>query len=560
MNAPSRPPRGLARTPGQQLLLFALIGVAVVVLLTVGLTMAAGPSGLSAGIDPATKTITVSIEQEPPQLDSGVSMDAVSGMVLGHVMEGLLRRDASGALAPGVAERWEVGATGATFWLRADAKWSDGKPVTARDFLFAWRRVVDPATASEYANILSGIRNADAINSGRLPATALGVEAIGDRVLEVQFERPMPFFDQLTATAIFLPVREDFWKATRGRYASSAGTLLYNGPFTMTKWVHGAHIRMEKNPHYWDRDQIALNVIDIPYFTADPVARINLFRDGKIALSPITPENLEEAQLLGWTIRSFNEGPVFYVEFNHRAGRLSSNRNFRKAIQHALDPVVEVNKVIKAPGYLPGKSLFPVWLEGVEGKFREEYPVPEVTPDTARARAYLERARQELGLEAFPPIMLLTPDTPIPGRVAEHYQDRLKRELGLDVRIDRQIFKQMLAKALAGEFDMRLGGWSADYADPLTFADLFMTGNQQNRGQYSNPALDRQVEIARNSIDPKTRMDAFGAIQAIIVDDAVILPSYERTLLYVVDPRLSGVVRRTIGGDPDYSRARIVAD
>jgi oligopeptide transport system substrate-binding protein len=552
--------RKFIRTPSQQLLVLALAALVGIVLLMTALSMASGSTDVKAGVDAASKTITVSIATEPPQLDGSITADTISGFVLGHVMEGLLRKDENNNLVAGVADRWDITATGATFWIRKDAKWSDGKPVTAHDFVFAWRKVVDPATASEYANIMSPIRNADKVNSGKLPVTALGVQAVGDRELRVQFVKPVPYFAQLMAFNIFYPIREDFFNSTNGRYASSAETLLYNGPFKMTRWVHGAHIRMVKNPEYWDRDIIEVNAIDIPYFTSDPSAVINLFRDRQIALAPISQENLEEAQLLDWNMKSFLTGGVFYVEFNHRDGKITNNRNFRKALQYALNSKIEVNKVIKVPGYLPGKSLFPIWLDGANDKFRKEYPAVEFIHDRAKAREYLEKAKNQLGLKTIPPIMLLTGDNPQSNKIAEYYQDTLKRQLGLDVRIDGQIFKQRLAKMLAGDFDIVMTGWGPDYADPLTFGDLFMTGNVNNRGNYSSAAYDRQVRIAQNSTDPAVRAAAFGALQQIVFDDAVILLEYESALLYTVDPRITGVVRRVIGTDPDYTYVKFVKE
>ena len=352
------------------MLALALAAIIGVTLLMTGLSALSGSTKASPGVDPATKTITVSIEEEPPNLDSSLTADQISSLVLGHVMEGLLRLDENNQLAPGVAEKWEIRADGATFWLRADARWSDGKPVTAHDFVFAWRRTVDPASASEYANIMNAIRNADEITAGKLPPASLGVQAEGDRILKVQFAKPVPYFDRLMAFNVFYPIREDFFRKTSGRYASGADMLLYNGPFKMVRWVHGAHIRFEKNLAYWDAGRIAINVIDIPYFTNDPSARINLFRDRRIAQAGLAQESLQEAQLLGWNIRSTRDGSVFFVEFNHRQGRLSRNRNFRKAIQYAFNSSIEVNKVIKVPGYLPGKSVFPIWLDGVNDKFR----------------------------------------------------------------------------------------------------------------------------------------------------------------------------------------------
>ncbi len=549
------------RSAGRQLAVFGALSVTGVAALMVALSWASsltGSGGVSEGVDPATGTVTLVLREEPPQLDSTLSTDQVSGMVLGHVMEGLLRYDAHNHLAPGVAERWEVTDTTATFWLREDARWSDGRPVIANDFVFAWRRAVDPANASEYASIMFAIDNAEAINQGEMALEELGVRAIDDRTLVVDLERPVPYFDKLTAFSTYYPIREDFYRATKGRYAADADKLLYNGPFTISRWVHGAHVRMQKNPEYWDRARIQIQTLDFPYVTQDPNASLNLFKDGKIAYTTLTEENLNEALVQRWDLNRFMDGSVFYMEFNFREGRITRNWHLRKAIQQVLDPSELVYRVIKLPGYLPGESLFPIWLQGRERAFRQEYPAPprEIDPDSARE--HLKKAKQELGLAKIPPLVMLTGDSPIANKQAEYYQETLNRELGLEIRIDRQIFKQRLAKMTAGDFDLVMAGWGPDFDDPLTFGDLFASWNMNNRGRYSNPELDRLVRVAQGSTDPRVRMDAFGEIQRILMEDAVILPDYERGLVYVVDPRLKGMVRRVVGPDPDLTNVRIV--
>jgi oligopeptide transport system substrate-binding protein len=554
--------RDFNRSAGRQLVVLAAGSIAAVALLMLGLAWASGMTGPGAGagqgIDPRTRTVTAVLRQEPPQLNSILSTDAVSSMVLGHLVEGLLTYDEHNELAPGVAERWAVTDTDATFWLRDDAIWSDGEPVTAHDFVFAWRMVVDPANASEYANILYPIVNAEAINRGELPPEALGVEAVDDRTLHVRLARPTAYFDKLTAFKTYLPVREDFYRASNGRFGAGHDKLLYNGPFVMTRWVHGAHVRMEKNPRYWNADRVHIDILDFPYITEDPNARLNLFKDGRIAFTELSEENLNEAMVQGWHLHRFMDGTVFYVEFNHRDGRISRNRSFRKAIQHALDPAELVYRVIRLPGYLPGESLFPVWLQGVEKPLRQEKPANWPAADPVAARRFLEQARQELGLTRFPPLVLLSGDTPVANKQSEYYQETLRRVLGLEIRIDKQIFKQRLAKMASGEFDMVLAGWAPDYDDPFTFAELFASWNFNNRGRYSNPELDRWIRVAEDATDPRVRVDAFGEIQRIIEEEVVIVPNYERGVVYVVDPRLKGLVRRSVGVDPDFSFARIV--
>ncbi len=549
------------RTAGRQLALLALFGILAFIALAMLLgwlsKLTSGGSSLAEAVDPLTGTITLAMASEPPQLDSTRATDQVSGFVLGHVMESLLRRGPGTKLLPGVAERWEITEQGATFWLRADARWSDGKPVTAHDFVFAWRKIVDPANASEYAFFLYPVKNGEAINRGELPIESLGVRAVDDRTLAVDFERPTPYFEKLVVYATYGPVREDFYEAQNGRYGADADTLLYNGPFRISKWVHGAHLRFEKNPYYWDADRIKLNVIDMPYVTNDANAVLNLYKDGKIATAPLSAETLNDALEHRWKINRFNDGGVFYNEFNHRPGRVTANLNLRRALALVSDPGELVYKVMKVPGNLPGVSLFPEWLPGVHGLFRQEYPAEPMRVDVAEARRYLELAKRELGVETIPPLILLTGDDPLSSSQAEYFQNVFKRTLGLDVKIDKQIFKQRLAKMTAGEFDLVAAGWGPDYDDPLTFGDLFSSWNKNNRGMYSNPELDSYVRIAQSSLDPKTRMDAFGAIQKIIHDDVVIIPSYERGVVYVRNPRLNGIQRRVVGADPDYINAYI---
>lgn len=533
-----------------------LIAIWPALVITALLAAAAGADS----VDAKTQSITISLTQEPPQLNSTKATDQVSLLVLGHVMEGLLRYDRRGRIAPGVAKRWEIRETGATFWLRDTARWSDGKPVTAHDFVYSWRTVLDPKNASEYAFILYPLKNAEAINKGEKPVTELGVTASSDLILEVSFERPVSYFDKLTAFGVLYPVREDFHRSRGQLFGSEAEHLLYNGAFTITDWVHGASLRMQKNPHYWNRNAITLNVIDAAYITTDTSARLNLFKDNKIAYTQLNSETLDEALKQGYRIRKFTTGSVFFLEFNHRPGRLTDNPNLRRAFQYIFDPQEMVNKVLATPGNLPGYSLFPVWVAGVNRKFREEYPVRKIRPNIKKAKQYLARAKEELELTEIPPMVLLVGDSPTATRQAEYVQGVVKNRLGIDLRIDIQTFKQRLAKMTAGEFDMVAAGWGPDFDDALTFGDLFASWNLNNRGRYNNPDYDRLVRIAMGSSEPKVRMDAFGQMQEILVDDAVVVPQYEQGQVYVQHPRLRGIIRQVVGHDPDFTWSRVLPD
>jgi oligopeptide transport system substrate-binding protein len=520
------------------------------------LPLVACTAGDGADARPGAKVLRIALGEEPPLLDSTRATDSVSIFVLGHVMEGLTRYGRGAEIVPGVAERWEIDDRRAVFFLRPQARWSDGPPVTAHDFVFAWRTAVDPKTASEYAFILYPVKNAEAIAAGKLPTTALGVRAVDDRTLEVEFEKPTGHFLALTAFATYLPVREDFYRARPGRYAADAVDLLSNGPFVLSKWVHGASLTFEKNPRYWDASSVALDRIEVPYVTPDGGTRYNLFKDGKIDSTGLDRDQLPLAQADRFRMRSFITGTLFYMEFNDRPGRATANLHLRRAIRLVFNPGEFVSKVVGIPGTAPGSRLIPRWVQGVSRPFHREYPLEPVRPDLESAKRELELARAELG-GTIPPLVWLTGEGAFTSREAEYIQYLLSSRLGLTLRIDKQTFKQRLAKMTSGEFDVVSAGWGPDYADAMTFADLFASWNENNRGRWKNDRYDALIRRAQGTSDPKTRMDAMAAAERILIDEVAILPTMEAGAVYVLSPRLSGVVRHMVGTDPDFTRARL---
>lgn len=547
---------------GKQLLVFAAISLlALIVVMFIldglaGLTSSQSTVSTSA-IDYENNEITSHLRDEPPQMNSMRSTDAISGQVLNHVMEGLLRYDERGELVGGVAENWALDGNVMTFHLRENARWSNGETVTAHDFEFAWKNVLAPSTGSQYAFILYPILNAEAANNGEVSLDEVGVKALDDFTLAVTLETPIAYFDRMVAFVTYMPANEAFYEQTNGRYGADADEMLYNGPFMIESWVHGASMRLVKNPYYWDAERIRLDAINYAHMTSDPNTLLNLFKDGQIVMTNLGAQMLEEAMFQGWQIDRFMEGTVWYIEFNHRDGRLTTNKNLRMALTLAQDPGELVNRVIKLPGNLPGESIFPVWLQGEERPFREEHPAPIYERNIALAREYLQKALDELGLDELPTLALLTGDTANARMQAEYYQEVFQRNLGIDVVIDAQIFRQRLDKMTSGDFDMVMAGWGPDYNDPLTFADLFASWNLNNRGRYSNPALDAQIRIAQSSLDTAERMEAFAEIQRIIYEEVVIMPNFERGYIYVTHPELKGMLRRVIGAETDFTYAWI---
>jgi oligopeptide transport system substrate-binding protein len=468
-------------------------------------------------------------------------------------MEGLTRYGTKGEILPGVAEKWELKPTGATFHLRKNAKWSDGKPVTANDFVFAWRKVVDPAVASEYAFIMYAVKNAEAINTKKMPLDQLGVSAPDPYTLKVEFERPCGYFLGLGAFPTYSPIRQDYYESQGQKYAAESNTQLYNGPFIITKWVHGASLTLEKNPNYWNKDRIKLDRIEIPYITPDFAARVALFKDGKIDYVNYTNgDELRRATAEHFNIKTFLSGRVNFLQFNLRDGRPTKSLALRKAIKEVFNSQELIHRVIGVPGTLVGKSLIPAWLKGVNKKFRDEFPIKDPKPDLTLAKKYLEEAKKELG-GTIPPLTLLSREEPLPARESEYFQEVFKKELGIDLKIDKQIFKVFLSKQNAGEFDISWAGWSPDFADPMTYAELLASWNENNNGKYVNAKYDELIRKAQGTIDPKIRMESMAKAEEIMLNDVAILPINEESSAYSVSPRVSGLLRTQVGSDPELS-------
>ena len=532
--------------------------LALLLAIVTGALPAAPAQAVPPAIDRENNEIAFVMEEEPQWLNTIKATDQVSFIILDHISEGLMTHDADNRLVAGVAERWELTDEKATFWLRKDARWSDGEPVTAHDFVFAWQQVANPANASEYAFLMRSLINGEAIIAGDMPPTELGVEAVDDHTLVAHLSQPTAYFLELVTFISFRPVREDYYLAQGQAYAADADKMLSNGPFILEEWVHGASMRMTRNTHYWDRESIHLDAINIPYITSDPNARFNLFMDDRIVMARNLDKSATKMALLNrQKLLSFKDGSVFFIEFNHREGRPTRNRNLRRAMQSVFDAAELTYKVIGLPGNSPSYSLFPEWLDGDEDKLLVEHPPRLPQLNIERARHYLELAKQELGLEEIPPLSLLLSDTPNSIKQAEYIQNVMARTLGLDIRLDRQIFKQRLAKMTAGDFDMVAAGWGPDYLDAMTFADLFASWNLNNRGRYKSERYDELIIEAQGTTDQARRNAIFAEIQQLIFDDVVILPQYERGFIYTQHKEIEGVRRSVTGGDTNFNYAWI---
>lgn len=500
----------------------------------------------------SSQVLNLTEMQEPPSLDSAKSTDVVSFMILGNTMEGLYRLDKDSKPVLGMAAKEpEVSEDKLTwtFTLR-DAQWSDGKPVTAHDFEYAWKRALDPNTASEYAYILYPIKGAEAYNTGKGSADDVGVKALDDKTLEVVLERPIPYFKDLLCFATFLPQRQDIVEKHGDKYALEANTLVYNGPFVLSDWKHNQSFQMKPNSSYWDKEAVKLEEINWQ-IVKDNSTQINLYNTGKLDFAYLNSEFIDafEGDPNTFVIQ---DGSSWYLEMNQTKD-FFKNKKIRQAISLAIDRDTFVKGILKN-GSIPAGGLVPPFIKasGVDDnkKYRDLVKMePQYDPN--KAKQLWEEGLKELGLDQAPTIELLGDDTSAAKQSLQFVQEQLRVNLGANVQITSVPFKERLERGKSQRFDLLMSGWGPDYNDPMTFLDLFTTNNGFNRGKYSNPEYDQLIQKSNANPDFKERFEDLAKAEEILINDAAIVPLYYRTKIAVKKPFIKDWYWSAIG--PEYT-------
>jgi oligopeptide transport system substrate-binding protein len=539
--------------------------LALVFVLSMALTACGPKTEAPAAAAPAAEPKVFRMAaSEPPNLDPQLGTDTVSIMVDNAILEGLVRVY-DGKTLPGMAETWDVSADGLTytFHLR-DAQWSDGQKVTAKDFEYSFIRLLDPATASEYAFQGYYIVNGEEYNTGKITdPSQVGVKAIDDKTFEVKLKAPTKYFLALTGFLSFMPSRKDLVEANKEGYAADADKAVYNGPFTLKEWQHDATMVLEKNPNYWNKDAIKLDRVELTIVT-DSKTIVNMYEAGDTDLAGLSKDFIAKYDAEG-KANYFATGSEFYFQFNVKGktpemGKFLSNNKFRQALGYAIDRQAFCDQVLKNGSKAAQRYILPL-LMGDKDKFAVEYPYEfyPANADVAKAKQLLDEALAELGTTAdkIPAIEYLTDDSDVARTNGEAVQDMLSKNLGIKVEIKQVQFKQRLELMEAHDYDLVFAGWGPDYDDPMTYADLWVTGGGHNNTGWSNPEYDKLIAFAKTSPDSKARAEAMFKSEQILLEQGPIVPIYFRNGVYAMQPYVKGIVRNFIGADPDFVFADI---
>lgn len=477
---------------------------------------------------------TYNLGAEPETLDPGKATESVGINILGNTSEGLTRVSKDGSPEPGAAEKWDVSEDGKvyTFHIRKDAKWSDGKAVTANDFEYSLKRVLNPETAADYAYFLYPIKNAEAANKGEVSLDEVGVEAVDEHTLKVTLTDPVNYFLSLCTFVTMQPVREDIVNADPEGWGIADDGVISNGPFYVKEWKHNEKVIMEKNPHYWDAKNVKLDEFVVTLINEESTS-LAAFEAGDIDASDTVP--VAEIPRLLSENEDFYILPdllLYYYVFNNEVAPFD-NEKVRKAFALAIDRQAIVDTVTM-DGSLPASGIVPSGLNYGGKDFREDggnYGIlPEAQPE--KAKELLSEAGYPNG-EGLPSIKLNYNTSERHKKIAEAIQEMWKKNLGVEVELVNQEWKVHLATLEEGNYQIARIGWGADYVHPMSFFDMWIKGSGNNYSAFFSDEFDSLVKEAMVTLDENKAAELLHDAEDIWMNRMTVSPIY-----YGTDPEL----------------------
>ena len=535
--------------------------IAVTLVVAMSVTMLVG-CGEKSSVDtiaypgtPEENAITVNIVNEPPEMFTVTTTDTVSFSVIRHVIENLVTLDENDLVVPGVAKDWTITPDGLvyTFNLREDMKWTNGEPVTANDFVFAWTSILTPEFASDYAYFGYILKNGLAYNNGEVGKEEIGVKALSDYQLEVTLENPTPYALNTFAFGVLAPVNEKAYNEFGTAYGTDFDKMVYNGPYKMTSWEHESKIVLEKNPDYYDADKIELEKINMVMIT-DTNAALNAFKAGEVDVTTVNGEQAEMMKTENYPVITYDDGSVFYLEYN-MTDKFLQNANLRKALTYAVDSQIFVDSIVKNSSKA-AVAFTPPTIFGLKKKFAEEVGALIPTVDVVKAKEYYAKALEELGVSTVE-LTMICDDTDAAVDNAAFVQEQLKENLAIEITVESMPFKSRLERMSTKDFSIVFAGWGPDYNDPMTFLDMFETGNGNNHTSYSSVEYDALLAKVRTELDPTIRFGYLMELEKLLMNDLPIGPIYWRSRDYITSNKIASGVVRTAFQDMNFKDVKL---
>ncbi|MFD2762452.1 peptide ABC transporter substrate-binding protein [Lentibacillus juripiscarius] len=487
-----------------------------------------GDTGEAALAD--DQSLTVNIKTEPPSLHPGKATDSTSNAVLSQVFEGLTRIGPDGEPQEAMASNIEISDDKKTytFTIRDGVKWSNGDPITAQTFADSWKWVLNPDSPdTDYAYQLYPIKGAEAAKTGEGSLDDVGITVKDEKTLVVELKNPTPYFLELTAFYTYYPFNQNVAEKNKD-WASEAGEdYVTNGPFLLDKWEHKNQIVLKKNPDYWDAENVHLETITMEMVDDENTAK-QMYDDGELDWigSPLDsiplaaiPQMKQEGNL--------NISPLagtYYYSFNTEKEPFT-NKNIRKALTLAINRKGIVENITKGE-QKPGMALVPtaIWEENKDGYFKDN--------NVEKAKEYLDKGLEELGLDELPKVKLSYNTSEAHGAIAQAVQDMWKENLGVDVELNNEEWNVFLDSLSQGNYQVGRMGWNADFLDPINFLEIFETVGGNNYTNWENDEYANLLEKARQEKDEAARKELLREAEQLFMDEMPLAPIYFYTNVY----------------------------
>ncbi|ETY74728.1 peptide ABC transporter substrate-binding protein [Lactiplantibacillus fabifermentans] len=516
----------------------------------------------SSSTSSSKQTANLTQNAELPTMDISKSTDVVSSNMLNNTNEGLYRIGKNGSITPGIAKATKVSNGGKTytFTLRKNAKWSNGDKVTAHDFVYGWQRTVNPKTASQYAYLYSGIKNADQIVNGKKAVSTLGIKAEGDYKLVVTLDKPISYFKKLMGFVNFFPQNEKVVKKYGSKYGTTSSAMVYNGPYKMTGWT-GTNLSwtLKKNNDYWDKKSVKMSSLKFQV-VKDASTGLNLYNSNKVddtILSSTQVKNYKTNK----DYKVYKTASTFYIEMNRNdsnktLAKAFKNKKIRQALSLAINRKEYVSSTLGdgstvAKGYV-SEDLAKNSKTGKD--FTSDASVPSaVEYNQAKAKKLFKEGLKEIG-ETKLNIKLLSDDTDAGKKATEYIQGSWEKLPGLTVTNQNVPFKTRLSRSESGNFDTVISAWNADFTDPISFLSLFTSSNSYNNGKYSSSEYDSLINKANGSDANNTtaRWNDMVKAEKQLMNDQGVIPIYQQATSHLTRTSLKGIIYNTAGSQYNY--------
>ncbi|MBJ7642213.1 peptide ABC transporter substrate-binding protein [Weissella confusa] len=507
------------------------------------------------------KTINWTEGADLGTMDPSKSTAAVDFDALQATGDGLYRNDKSGKPALALAESVEKSEDGLslTFKLRSGLQWANGDALTAHDFVYGWQRTNDPKTASQYAYLFSGIKNADAIQSGEnTDLSSLGVTAVDDTTLEVQLEKPMPQLESVLTMAPFYPQNQKFVEKVGKKYGTAAKYTLASGPYILKDWTGSNNkYSLVKNNKYYDAAVVKTPKVVVQTIK-DQNTGYNLYKSGKVDFTNLSPDQVK-ASKKNKAYKVIPQASTFYMEFNQKKVKALANEKIRQAISYSIDRKTLSDKILT--GTATPATTFTSTKLAVDPNTNEDFAKAAevkgaIAYDKTKAKKLFKEGMKEAGVKKLT-LQMVTDDTDGAKRTAQFLQSQMEKLDGLKIDIKTVPFKQRLALSQEKKFDLVITAWGADYGDPSTFLDLYTKDSSFNNGSWDNAQYNELMQAAKTTDvnDDKKRYDDYKQAEQIIDKEVGVAPLYYRSYATLFRTSVKGVVMNPAGAPYDWKWA-----